>query len=360
MGILGLGVVASAFEVSRKDNRLWMQGKDCSELRTEVGALNQWMENGRLPGRCEVMTRDGKSSIYSPDAKDCPPVDISACVPPLVNEVHGYRPKNEGPNCWNLCLVMQHVLPGLRYTTPQEMTFFLQSPLCRKLDATENKRPGDIGAIREDDGGVLDEVHGFIYLSETMVYSKNGYRNNTAFKLQSSDGVYDHYGVPDRPECRGNVLDPRAKCKLASEFFRCKSMAEYLESTPDVPDTILKAFDRLNCVECNVQGNALRGSVMKPENRDMLADVGKILTVYLKQEKEEARKTGFGDEDQAFVLGAIQLRLQAAAAQMRYDNQEEMAGQLSDLKRWLTREVRGMHDRNVTPVPAPLPSNSGR
>jgi hypothetical protein len=73
------------------------------------------------------------------------------------------------------------------------MNFWMTSPLCQERKPDESPAPGDIIAIRDDTGG---EVHGFIYLTGDLAYSKNGYAQGTRYELQSPKKVFDVYDVP--------------------------------------------------------------------------------------------------------------------------------------------------------------------
>jgi hypothetical protein len=146
---------------------------ECSQIKSNIDSIKQWTLSRSAP-----CSEDPKISADTAN-KYCR-ADVSSCLPP---EVISYSAKEafvNGPNCWNLAMVMSGVLPALRYSTAEEMAFFMNSPLCRQLKPGEKKRPGDIGAIRTDD----KEFHGFMWVSDDIVFSKNGFDRNAPYALQ--------------------------------------------------------------------------------------------------------------------------------------------------------------------------------
>lgn len=96
----------------------------------------------------------------------------------------GQSPFGTGPNCWNYALYSNGLQLSLRSTEPAEFLFFLQSPLCRLVHSTPQM--GDIGSFSEisKDGSQITH-HGFTYLTQNMVLSKNGANTQSHYQALS-------------------------------------------------------------------------------------------------------------------------------------------------------------------------------
>lgn len=238
-----------------------IKADSCSVIKEQISKLSEWSEwSGR--GACA----QAKGEPWYKFSSDCQ-ADVTTCLPEHVKKYHGVHPDLSGPNCWNLSLVMSDLLPHLRYSSPQEMNFFMAPPLCRSLSNGEERRPGDVGAIRTGRG---EEVHGFIYVSDEMSYSKNGFSNQSPYELQTLDNVYEVYGIENAdPKCLDNQMD--SSCSMGVDFFRCSSMKEYLEEVAkEEPQNktqhVIPYIDNLDCLASNIafdRTNLVNETVMK-------------------------------------------------------------------------------------------------
>jgi hypothetical protein len=191
-----LSLKLNAFEIVRNENKVLLRDTSCYKVREMASTLLAWTKNIGEDKNCTPLT-NAKMSVESGGACE---LEITQCIPDHVAEFQGVHPRFYGPNCWNLALVMKKILPNLRYTTPEEMAFYMRPPLCRQLKNDEKKIPGDLGAIRDVYEKNAIESHGFIYISENMAYSKNGYSNEQPYSLQKLENVYKVYGVPNKSE----------------------------------------------------------------------------------------------------------------------------------------------------------------
>lgn len=310
--LLLLVVDVFAFEISKREGRLVLADR-CEDGGAIYQSLARWSQNAQTGKSCDANAR-----MQTKTAGKCE-IDITECVPEHVVQYHNARPEIDGPNCWNLSLVMSNILPSLRYSTPEEMNFYMRPPLCRELKDGEAREPGDVGAIRQITGfAKTQEYHGFIYISDKIAYSKNGFSNRAPYQLQSLDNVYDVYSVPKRPECRKNQISSEsAQCRQAVAFFRCDSMESYLSKTPNVPAEIRDSFERMKKAEDCVQQATLSGTgVLSQEARTNLRETGQALLAYLEKEKTSKETSGLSPDERDFLVGSLQLRLEAVAEQM--------------------------------------------
>lgn len=300
-----------AFEVSKKSGKLTLSA-DCAEGKTVYKSLSRWNTNARTGKTCSP------SSGTPSGSGDTCDFDITSCVPEHVVTFHGAKPEVDGPNCWNLSLVMSSVLPALRYSTPQEMNFYMRPPLCRVLKRGEKKEPGDIGAIRRvGDFGNTKETHGFIYIDDKIAYSKNGFSKVAPYELQKLDKVYNLYGVPNKPECRQNGMSPESsQCQQAVDFFRCDSMGTYLKKNKDVPKKVREIFANFDAAERCAEESLFKRSALGVQANQSLRDVSRVLLVYLGSAKSDPEISKLKPEVREFLLGSLQLRLEALGYQL--------------------------------------------
>jgi hypothetical protein len=206
---------APAVAVARGDDgALYVSGADCGLLGRQAAALAAWR-------------RDLREAAAPPEACACADgacsLKITGAAPDLVNAMHGVKAGRWGPNCWNTALVADKILSAPSFTSPEEMSFWMASPVCRALAAGEAPRPGDIIAIRGQAG---DEVHGFIYLTPELSFSKNYLTAAAPYALQSPEDVYAEF--PVAPDCR--LPGSGAACAARSDYFRCSTLQDYLAS----------------------------------------------------------------------------------------------------------------------------------
>lgn len=325
LAILLISTQVFAFDVSKREGRLFLTD-GCDNGGALYQSLARWGQNVQAGKSC-----DTKAQMQEKSGGRCE-IDITDCVPEHVVKYHNARPEVDGPNCWNLSLVMSKILPSMRYTSPAEMNFYMRPPLCRELKDGEIREPGDVGAIRQiADNGETLEHHGFIYISEKIAYSKNGFSKRSPYELQSLSNVYDVYSVPNRPECRKNQINTQSSsCGQAVSFFRCDSMEKYLAKNPHVPSEIRSSFDRMNSAEsCVQQAVFTGGGVLSSEARTNLRETSQALLAYLEKEKTN-KTTSLDPAEHDFLVGSLQLRLEAVADQMYVGGRDAEALQASD------------------------------
>ncbi len=282
--------------------------------------------------------KTGKTCKESPSSLTSGPqckFDITDCVPDQVVKYHGANPKTDGPNCANLALVMSKILPSLRYSTPEEMSFYMRPPLCRQVKDGEQKEPGDIGAIREILDGDISESHSFVYISDQIAYSKNGSEKTTPYQLQSLNKIFSSYQVPARAECRKNeIMDASASCGQAVAYFRCQSMEEYLSKTKNIPEKIRTAFNNLDSFENCLQTSEFNGKGLSKKALTNIQDTGKALLAYMEKAKSTGELSKLSKDERSFIIGSLQLRLQSIAEQMDSmvsDHYKGMSSALSEM-----------------------------
>lgn len=319
------------------DNRLFLSHESCDELIKTTKVLDQWTKNSHEIKSCPV-------NFQSPVQKnDRCSYDVTDCLPSHLIKYGGVAPKYNGPNCWNLALVMKNILPALRHTTGDEMAFYMSSPLCRQIKNNEPKIPGDVGAIRIKTAEKTEEYHGFIYISDDIAYSKNGLAKENPYMILSTNIMMDVYTVPKDPKCRQNEINSNANCGIATSYFRCMSMEEYL-AKQNTPKEIMTAIRHVDNFDKCLESTTLRDQPLSKLAEKNLFDSLNVISNYLYDETEKAKVSDLKDPKQIFMLTSLSLKLNAIAMQLGGNNKVGYGNAIqgfSEHIKALTEELKG-------------------
>lgn len=158
-------------------------------------------------------------------------IDVTDHVPETVARIH--MSKKNGPNCWNTALVLSQLVPALRYANSDEFWYWMtQSPLCRKLADHEPALAGDIVAVRWSWGLKRDhgESHGYVYIGNGLVFSKNGSDKTSPYEIQPEDQVQRLYYLKGNPECMRTEKYEPPQCTIYANYYRCQPFSAYLNA----------------------------------------------------------------------------------------------------------------------------------
>ncbi len=234
-----------------------------------------------------------------------------------VSGFESFAPFHGGPNCFNLALVLNHILPSLRFSSPDEIGFYINSPLCRKLQDGEPRRYGDIGLIYLSSKKPIEEYHGFIYINENLAYSKNGdgIFKPSSYLLQSLENVYNTYDVPLTSECRQNQLKIPSRCGQAASFHRCESMQNYLSRKPKLSMPIQKINKAVLNFEKDLESFAIYDKQISWSAQKSIKHASKEFSKYLKNSRNEKLPL---DCHGQFILGVLQMHFEGISEQLAY------------------------------------------
>lgn len=318
----------------RTNDRIVATSTECSELEEQVPYFSQWMKQTGDPRSCKVPTPVSRPS----GTFNMCDLDITDCAPEHVRKYHGLTTKEAGPNCWNLSLVMSQMIPSMRYSSDQEFSYYLRPPLCRQLSNTEKREPGDIGALRRVKNNKEEEVHGFVFISDQYVYSKNNLEQTYGYGLQSISEVMTEFRVENRKECQQNESNPN--CSPYLNVFRCQSMAEYLKSKPAFPSELNSIIKRIENAECSLEHGLFKGKAeLSPEWKNNVIDVAKALNQYLAQNRSQFNGS---DNANTFMMGALQLRLQSMADQLDVFDEFYMSNNMKPFADQIRKEAQNL------------------
>lgn len=297
--IFGLAVLATLNSVSAseigisysKTNDLILSGSTCQELITQHEAICSWRQTNEPEFVKPVITakscRKNQNGKYS--------MTVSACLPVFVKANQNKKNYHSGANCWGTAMSFKKHSIRPRFIWSNEMKYWLDSPLCRKLAHGEKKEPGDILNIfgpehvfNEDEtvnkgyhfwealypgrvtaspvpygySGYHNFLHSETYISDKITFGKDSPNNLDKFEFNPINEVY---GRPREVECQENQLmtphnreyqnSPKpirgSKCAYFSLAYRCESFPGYFakQELNETEKGILADINRLQAVQ---------------------------------------------------------------------------------------------------------------
>ena len=288
---MGIGVIvmlvqlnaahAGEFKVLRiSPGQLWLEGPDCRSVQKQLHELAVW--------RTKV---DHSPDVEEPSLKvreedgGCS-MNITEIVPRFVRELAQTEPGQPGPNCFNSVLVSARLVPSFRYSTADELNFWMRSPLCTEVAKNSPLEPGDILVTSNQ---AAHPLHAFVYISDELAFSKNGMTQKSPFGVWGLESVfvsYENFLKAGRLCRRKNVNGSDAKCELPINAYRCISFRDYvaknaLKLDPEAKSTMLELDQTERCLADAVLGRA-------PFTHDLFKNVLGILNILEAKIKEDA------------------------------------------------------------------------
>jgi hypothetical protein len=233
-----------------------------------------------------------------------------------VQKLQGLSSDYFGPNCWDAALVSGKIIPELRYAQPGEMSFWMNSPLCRQLGPDEKPKAGDIVAIR--DGKY--ESHGFIYLTDKLAFSKEGPDLKYLYLLQSPQTVFSSFKVP--AECQKKTGPAPEGCPTFANYYDCKPLDQYLrENAESISPELAQYSDCVTNVEMNISTLVLYGkqparspAAPGPETVQLKQTLAASLSALLTYSQEESKEPHSPAE--TFLWQSLVVRLKSATQEL--------------------------------------------
>jgi hypothetical protein len=121
--------------------------------------------------------------------------DVTDISPRIAQQLVGTFSNGGGPNCWNLALLSSGLTRGIYGVRSEEMTLWTRSPLAHRVGLGERRLPGDMVVIRLAN---QEEWHAAIWVSENLVFTKNGAGEGKPYRLMDLAEMYGTYlGYPN-------------------------------------------------------------------------------------------------------------------------------------------------------------------
>lgn len=296
---------------NKEDQQVVLKADKCSVLKKQILALIEFnkkeiaqKENFQIP---ECVCTDKFCSV-----------NITTLLPQEIASRANSNPSCHGPNCWNNALVTGNILPSHRYTSQEEINFWLNSPLCREREVGEAPRPGDIIAIRQNQFSKKEkpsqEYHGFTYISPELSYSKNGYIKSQPYAIQKLENVFKVYGINSRRcyHVKGKPHIIFGGCPKYGNYFRCLSLEEYLEKNPGTSLEVTKKMEELDMLQCQITRSVFENPLSQTA-KENIKDAIFALDGYINNKLNET-KNNQGHEQEGLSATDILLLLGAREA----------------------------------------------
>ena len=271
--LLMLSMLAFGQEVEisyGKNNELILTSSSCDHLVSNAQSLCQWKKqlepDFSLPTISQAQCRklsNGKFSLTN-----------NSCLPQFAKNYHHKKLVNSGANCWGTAMSFKNISTKPRYIWPEEMEYWMNSPVCRKLDVGESLKEGDIinvygpeyifeEASLNDKGlkfwnalfpnrysptqagqtgysGFHNFLHSETYIGKDLTFGKDSPSHEDRFDFHHLAEVY---GRSRESECQENqALDPYRReyqnpprpikgspCDYFTIAYRCGNIDEHLK-----------------------------------------------------------------------------------------------------------------------------------
>lgn len=262
-------ICAANLQLSQDKGQLIVTGESCEELQLQRQAICQWKR--------ELQPAFSAHELKTPHCSKSPKskfqIKISECLPEFVKNHMNKKLYHHGANCWGTAMSFKNISQTPRFIWSEEMLYWLESPLCRKLEVNEQRLPGDIMVIygpehlfadqvREDAGSRFWEAfypgritpakhdrgytghhsifHAETYLTEHLTFGKTSPNKDDRFQFSPMNEVY---AIPRDSEClnaqdktpylREYQKPPKSdlgQCPYLSNLYRCQNINIYLNN----------------------------------------------------------------------------------------------------------------------------------
>lgn len=149
----------------------------------------------------------------------------------VAEQLSGTSSHTSGPNCWNGALYAAGVLSTKRFIRPEEWLGHLKDH-CNELDGPQ---VGAVGRIFHEKDG---EVHGFIHLSDEMIFAKHGEDSLHGYQIMTYEEMLEQYGKTRN--CR-IANDNSPSCFHQIKYYDCNGQASFLKPL----EVVAKAIEDL-------------------------------------------------------------------------------------------------------------------
>ena len=205
------------------------EGLEDKYLASILKAISKWKVQLGEPKNSDTLPNPVQENILDYDGATA--YNVTEYLP-KVAKAFNMQYFVDGPNCWNMVALTNGHTQLLRMMNDDSFTELLNTPFSLKIENETDIRPGDVMAYRyRTDSGFL-EVHGAIYLTENLVWTKNGPRESKPVRLMDADEVHGIYLKEDVFGAGETVLPRKCTkpksyldkdCKVYVEYFRLDS-----------------------------------------------------------------------------------------------------------------------------------------
>lgn len=142
-------------------------------------------------------------------------INITSLIPQRMLHLLNQKPQYYGPNCWNSVLFVNKVTDHIRFVQPDEFQRSLPFLGCYKKDVKELEA-GDIVRINDK---INEEFHAFIYISESLSFTKNGPSTKAIYEIVNTESILKEYDVDMK--CLSPEDSKSEKCLSKVSVYSC-------------------------------------------------------------------------------------------------------------------------------------------
>lgn len=280
---------ALGVSVSAKQELILTSGK-CDTLINERIKLCEWKKTIHP----EFIIPKYINNTCLPADKGTFKLNISECLPDFTKNYQNKKLIHDGPNCWGTAMSFKQLSSAPRFMWPEEIQYWMESPLCRKLSPGEKLIPGDIinvyapekldeSELNVSDAGALfwdtlyperymkpeaagytgyhRLLHTVTFITPELAFGKDSPANLDRFYFHAMEEVYGRPRSEDR-DCQENqVMTPHireyhktpqkirgSKCSYFTQAFRCENFSDYF-SKDSKTDSAKEIFRRIQILQ---------------------------------------------------------------------------------------------------------------
>lgn len=250
-------------------NNLILRANNCDALQQQRAAICEWrkkLEPNFKPASSQKSCIKEGAQKYR--------LTVSECLPPFVKSMQSKKLYKSGANCWGTALSFKKISNTPRFIWQNEMIYWQNSPICRKLNPNEKLQAGDIintygpEYVFQDDqetkgslfwkalfpnrytqapitsgySGYHNFLHSETYLTSEISFGKNSPNHEDLFEFHQTNEIYGRPREHSK-DCQENAnLSPwlreyqnppkqikGSKCDYFSLAYRCQSFNEYFK-----------------------------------------------------------------------------------------------------------------------------------
>lgn len=259
-----------------KDGALVLTSQNCETLQRQSEAIREWrstIEPDFRPHSARPVCAKRTGGLFE--------LRVGECLPDLPREFHEKALYRSGPNCWGTTMSLHGLFSKPRFMWSEEMLYWLDSPICRKLNPGEEKHPGDIVNMFGPEAFFGDEpvegvtfrealfpgryagfdrhngftgfqslMHSVTYITPELVFGKDSPSREDRFYFHPLELAYAR-PPQEHEECRENqelipYLNEKGKprrefyggrgCSYFSSVYRCENIRGYLKEKSVLPE----------------------------------------------------------------------------------------------------------------------------
>ena len=276
------------------------------DLARQFDALSYWLRasGGTPPDAPLISCAGGRCSA-----------EAQEYLPARPRLLIGRKTRLSGPNCWNTVLFTAGMARRPRFSGAREMSLWMSSPYCRQLAVKETPLPGDIIAMRTaartnpGRGAGAEELHGMVFLSPELAFSKNTSRKDDKYAIQRAPLIYQSFHFVSA-ECEFAEGTPD-NCLTWANYYRCSDPeADRLAAYSSSP-ALAGAAREFGLLEDRLSLAVMESGKTDEETAQLLKELETL------QAETGAGAAAAAGERERFFFGALLEAMRSAREQIR-------------------------------------------